>query len=107
MKPSDNGIDITLMSALVLFWILETENGDGPGPGPERDNIPPYSLLEKVSCSFRQMSYQIYMHLHRVFFGITNLRKHGKYSIVSKIVFVSFIVVFFTIVGFFLFFWLS
>ena len=33
-----------------------------------------HSLLEKVSSSFRQMNFTSYMHLHRVFFGIRNLK---------------------------------
>ena len=36
-----------------------------------------HSLLEKVSSFFRQMNYTSFMHLHRVFFGIRNLKSKG------------------------------
>ena len=36
-----------------------------------------HSLLEKLASSFRQTNYTSFMHLHRVFFGIRNLKAKG------------------------------
>ena len=36
-----------------------------------------HSLLEKVSSSFRQTNFTSFMHLHRIFFGIRNLKSKG------------------------------
>ena len=39
-----------------------------------------HSLLQKVSSSFRQMNYSSFMHMHRVFSGIRNLKSKGLIS---------------------------
>ena len=39
-----------------------------------------HSLLQKVSSSFRQMNYSSFMHMHRVFSGIRNIKSKGLIS---------------------------